>query len=367
MRSVAAAFKKARCQQTGSAHRRTARRCWHPEGKTASRLLDSAVMALEEERDLVVTFWGVRGSVPSPMGPQEVKAKIVWAIKAALHRDISNEDAAERYVDSLPEHIKGTYGGNTSCVQLQSGNTTIICDAGSGIRGLGMELMKGSFGQGTGTAHLFISHTHWDHIQGFPFFLPAYVPGNRMVVYSPLPDIKNRLETQQGPWYFPISLEAMEADLEFVCLSEGESVRIDDLRISYMRLNHPGGSFGYRFDGQEGALVYATDTALSNLSESEQKAFVAFLSQARIAVLDAQYTSEEAASRHDRGHSSLRKGIDLALLARVKTLVFFHHDPALDDLTLYERFQEACKYLESRRHDRTCFLIMAHAGLQLTV
>ena len=316
---------------------------------------------------MIIKFWGVRGSIPAPMGSPEIKAKILRALKGASSRNLSNEDAIERYVSGLPEYIAGTYGGNTSCVQLQAGNTTIIFDAGSGIRVLGMELMERNFGQGAGTAYIFLSHTHWDHIQGFPFFLPAYEPGNRIVVYAPHQDVQARLNTQQGPSYFPVSLEAMGADIEFVCLSEGETVTINDLRISNMRLKHPGGSFGYRVEKQELAFVYATDTALDDLSGSDQEEFVQFLSRAKVAVLDAQYTAEEPLTLQPWGHSSLHSAVDLGLQANVETLVLFHHEPALDDHALYERFQQACKYLDLKRQGQTCILIMAFEGLQLEV
>ena len=316
---------------------------------------------------MIITFWGVRGSIPAPMGAHEVKEKIGWAVKKALELNLAQEEAVEQYIDGLPEHIKGTYGGNTPCVQLQSGDTTIILDAGSGIRLLGMDLMKRDFGHGTGTAHVFITHTHWDHIQGFPFFLPAHVPGNRVVVYSPFSDIQHRIETQQGARYFPVSLEAMGAEIEFLSLSEGEIITIDDLSICSIRLNHPGGSFGYRIHKEEGTFVYATDTALDNLSAAEQERFAQFLSQANVAVLDAQYTAKEVATQNDWGHSSLCKAIDMALLAEVKTLVFFHHEPALNDHALYERFQRARRHLESKHESQQCSLIMAYEGLQLTI
>ena len=316
---------------------------------------------------MILKFWGVRGSIPAPIGPHEVKAKIVSALKGASDHDLENERTVERYVDGLPPHARGTYGGNTSCVQLQSGDTTIIFDAGSGIRALGMDLMEGRFGQGTGTAHLFLSHTHWDHIHGFPFFLPAFVPGNRIVIYSAFADVQERFKIQQAPSYFPVALEAMDADIEFFRVSEGETITIDDLSISNMELKHPGGSVGYRVEKQGAAFVYATDTALNNFSRPDQEKFIAFFSQAKVAVFDAQYTVREAVRKEDWGHSSPLTAVDVALRANIETLVLFHHEPTHDDRTLHEKFQRARKYLELKRQSQACTVVMAHEGLELAV
>ena len=316
---------------------------------------------------MVVRLWGVRGSLPTPLSTQEVKQKILFALTGASNPDIADGDAAKRYVESLPLHIKGSYGGNTSCVELQSGDSAIIFDAGSGIRPLGAHLMKGKFSKGRGTAYIFLSHTHWDHIQGFPFFLPAYVSGNRIIIYSPYPDIEQRVKSQQLYSYFPVSIEAMEAGIEFLPLSEGETVTIEGISISNIKLKHPGDSFGYRVEKKGRSFVYATDMALNNLSGSELKKFIAFVSHAKVAVFDAQYRTNEVLSKKDWGHSSPRMAIDVAIQANVETVVLFHHDPAHDDYTLYKKFQAALDYLSSKGQHNTCKVIMAYEGLQLTV
>ena len=316
---------------------------------------------------MLVRFWGVRGSIPTPLGAQQIQEKILWALKGASNSDIVDERAAEDYVERLPCHVKGTYGGNTSCVQLQSEDTTIILDAGSGIRLLGLHLMDGRFGQGGQTAHLFLSHTHWDHIQGFPFFLPAYVPRNRIIIYSPHPDIEKRFSVQQAPSYFPVSLKAMRADIEFVSLLEGENVAIDHVDVTNIKLNHPGGSFGYCVKEQDTTFVYATDTEFTNLSRSDMEKYIGFFSQAKILVFDAQYTLMEALDKEDWGHSSSLTGVDIAADAGVETLVLFHHEPTYDDQTLRDILHRTRKYAEVQGAGRACKVIMAYEGLELVV
>ena len=316
---------------------------------------------------MVVRFWGVRGSIPAPPGAQQVKEKVLRALKGITGSDIADERAIERYVESLPRHIKGTYGGNTACVELHSDDVTIIFDAGSGIRVLGQHLMDRKFGRGRGTAHLFLSHTHWDHIQGFPFFLPAYVRGNRIIIYSPHPNIEKRFSLQQEPSHFPVPLKSMHADIQFVSLEEEENVAIGHLDVKNIKLNHPGGSFGYRVSQEDKSFVYATDTDLTSLPEPEMERYIAFFSQAKVLVFDAQYTQMEALEKEDWGHSSSMTGVDIARDAGVETLVLFHHEPTYDDDTLWDILQRTRKYAQMKGLKQTKNVIMAYEGLELVV
>lgn len=316
---------------------------------------------------MIVRFWGVRGSVAAPLEGTQVKEKILWALKGVSGQHIADERAVEHYVEGLPPHIKGTYGGNTPCVELRAEDTTIIFDAGTGIRPLGLHLMSGRFGRGLGTAHLFLSHTHWDHIQGFPFFLPAHVPGNRIRIYSPHPNVEERFSMQQDPSYFPVPLKAMHADIEFVPLSHGQSVTVDAVKVTNIRLNHPGESFGYCVKKKDASFVYATDTAFANLSGSQMEKYMAFFSRAKVLVFDSQYTLKDAAEKEDWGHSSSLIGVDIARDAGIETLILFHHDPMHDDETLGDILQRTRAYAELKGADSTCEVVMAYEGLEFVV
>jgi phosphoribosyl 1,2-cyclic phosphodiesterase len=316
---------------------------------------------------MVVRFWGVRGSIPAPPGAQQIKEKILRALKGASGSDITDERAVEHYVERLPRHLRGTYGGNTSCVELHSDDVTIIFDAGTGIRVLGLHLMDRKFGRGTGTAHLFLSHTHWDHIQGFPFFLPAYVRGNRIIIYSPHPSIEKRLSLQQEHTHFPVPLKSMHADIQFVSLEEEESVAVGHLDVKNIKLNHPGGSFGYRVTKEGKSFVYATDTDLTSLPESEMERYISFFSRAKVLVFDAQYTQMEALEKEDWGHSSSMTGVDIAVDAGIETLVLFHHEPTYDDDTLWDILQRTREYAQMKGFKQTKNVIMAYEGLELVV
>lgn len=248
-----------------------------------------------------VKFWGVRGSVPTP-----------W--KEAMQ-----------------------VGGNTSCVQLiPRDQQLIILDAGTGLRMLGDEL-QGQKVEG----HLLLSHTHWDHIQGFPFFTPAYVPGNQFTIYGAnwsQKELKNILSDQMRAPYFPVELQNMGAQLKFVELQE-QSFQIDDIQISTRSFNHPGGVFGFRFEQDGKVLVFATDMEYTE-HNLDQK-LIDFAQGADVLIYDAQYTPAELAVKTGWGHSTHIAAAHLAKLAKINTLMLYHHDPSHSDQQLQQMESEA--------------------------
>ncbi|MFN2161727.1 MAG: MBL fold metallo-hydrolase, partial [Candidatus Promineifilaceae bacterium] len=179
-----------------------------------------------------VEIWGCRGSVPAPLTPSQVEEKIVQAIMQmpdpallGLQPGSSagiDETAVLRYVRGMGALNYGTAGGNTTCVEVRTGDKSraaakavTVIDAGTGIRDLGLEMLKGPFGRGEGEVHILFSHPHWDHIQGFPFFLPAYIAGNRIIIYS-VHDLEKALVDQQRYLNFPVPISSMEAAIDFV-------------------------------------------------------------------------------------------------------------------------------------------------------
>ncbi len=228
-----------------------------------------------------IRIWGAQGSLPSPLKPDAVKEKIIQAILEMPNLDTNNPDVVRAYVEDLPPLLRGTAKGNTTCVEVQAGGETLIIDSGSGIRDLGLELMKGPCGRGQGKLHILFSHSHWDHIQGFPFFIPTYIPGNQITFYS-IHNLELALTEQQRYLFFPVAidsaqaereLEQMEASLrqrygfinsmqaqrEFVRLEVGQSFSIGPVRINTSRNYHPGDAYGYRFEDQHSVFVCSGD------------------------------------------------------------------------------------------------------------
>lgn len=271
-----------------------------------------------------VRFWGVRGSYPVP-GPSTNR-----------------------------------YGGNTSCVHvLPDSGSVIIIDAGTGIRKLGKELMKGVAGQGKGMIHLLISHTHWDHIQGLPFFAPLHRKGNTIYVYSLHRNdthLKHVFRSATEDPYFPVSFDAAKATVEFVDLEVGSSFSIDDVEVECTRLNHPWIAMAYRLNADESSLVYVSDTAPfkdlllqqeyipappgpdasidpkdARLLGSMRKKVVHLCRSADMVIYDTHFTEQEYLSRPHWGHSAPVHALDLLTDAHARTLVLFHHAPEHGD------------------------------------
>jgi len=260
---------------------------------------------------LTVEFWGTRGSIATP-GP-------------------------------------GTtlYGGNTACVELRSGRDILVFDAGTGIRELGLALAK-EFRNRALTVHLFISHTHWDHIQGLPFFVPAYSPGTTLHVYGSTGQgrsLEALLHGQMQTDYFPVSLGDLVSSLH-VHEYRGEPFQIGEATVSATYLNHPGMTLGYRIERAGKTVVYATDhepyrttlevgsrqaEAGKQLGRVLDDAFVAFVKGADLYIGEAQYTDEEYPAKLGWGHSSLSATVEVALQGGVRALALFHHDPMHSD------------------------------------
>jgi phosphoribosyl 1,2-cyclic phosphodiesterase len=248
-----------------------------------------------------IRFWGVRGSIASP-GPET----------AAV-------------------------GGNTSCVEVVCGEQRLILDAGTGIRALGDALLK----QGRVEATLLLSHHHWDHIQGLPFFVPLYLPTTHISVVGPQTErhsMHDVLTHQMTAPVFPVRLDEVPARLETSEVKGGDRFGSGDVQIIVGKGNHPGGSLAYRIDYRGHSVVYATDTEHYSCVDP---ALCALAKNADVLIYDSQYTPAESRgdvgpSKVGWGHSTYEDGAKLAHAANVGRYVLFHHDPKRTDAGVHE-------------------------------
>jgi phosphoribosyl 1,2-cyclic phosphodiesterase len=242
-----------------------------------------------------VKFWGTRGSTPVPG-----KDTIV-------------------------------YGGNTTCLEidLNSGKKVII-DAGTGIRSLGSQFESRRERVDT---HLLITHIHWDHIFGFPFFAPIYEPSTRILVdgyNSCMKGLRYSFDNKMGDGFFPVRFEELKADIQFVDKLAHGRLEIDGTIIDSIPLRHPQGGLGFRFREGDKTLVFLTDNELDVKGESFSD-YIAFCQEADILIHDSQYIPEEISTHRGWGHSDYQSAIDLALNAHAKKLLLFHHAPERKD------------------------------------
>jgi phosphoribosyl 1,2-cyclic phosphodiesterase len=270
-----------------------------------------------------VRFWGVRGSIP------------------------------------VPGRTTSRYGGNTSCVEVRPrAGPPIIIDAGTGLRRLGKALMEEAFGQGRGKASILISHTHWDHVQGLPFFSPLYRAGNQVDIFARHRDthLEAVFSQQQGAPYFPVPMSAMQADMAFHELTEDARFELGRARVTSTRLNHPWTALAYRVEVDGAAIVYCSDTApftelllgrefvveppsLDTPPSPDVAAelarlragVVALADRADLLIYDTHFTYDEYLLRPHWGHSHPDDAIAIARDARVKRLCLFHHAPLRSD------------------------------------
>ena len=274
-------------RRAGAQQRRTARRPRVPRYGGA----------VAERSDFKVRFWGVRGSIAAP-GPATVK-----------------------------------YGGNTSCVEMRCGAHLLIFDAGSGIRALGNDLET----RGATDADMFLSHTHYDHLLGLPFFCPAFDAGNHFHVWAghlqPERTIESVLRAFMTDPLFPVPLDIFHARLTFHDFRAGEVlVPRPGITVRTASLNHPNRATGFRVEFAGKTACYVTDT--EHVPGAPDAAVLGLIDGADLVIYDATYTDQEFARYKGWGHSTWEEGVRLAKAARVKRLVLFHHDPSHDDIAL---------------------------------
>jgi phosphoribosyl 1,2-cyclic phosphodiesterase len=289
-----------------------------------------------------------------------------------MDRDLKTEEDIDDFVmKSLPFAVRGTYGGNTPCVEIGDEDGFVICDAGTGLRDLGTSLARRRENGDDSVPevfHLFLSHFHWDHIQGFPFFSHAFVPGVTVFIYGFHRDIEKVLALQQNPVNFPVALEDMGADIEIVTLDLEKEHEINGFTVRGFEQNHPGVSYGFSFEKKGKKVVYSTDAEHRYGAESEQcDPFIGFLKDAELLVFDAQYRLLDAIdAKKNWGHSSNLLGIEFAIRAGARRLCLFHHEHTSDDVALDRFLKDSMRYLAIHAKKNPPEIFLAYDGLELT-
>ena len=318
-----------------------------------------------------VRFWGTRGSIPVAITGDRIRQKIKRALQQANGRHFDSETAVEQFIETeLDFPTRHSYGGNSACVEIIGGTDYMICDMGSGLRGLGQQIMQDDGPSAPKTYNFFMSHVHWDHIMGFPFFAPAYLPGNTIRIHGghALTVLEEAFRRQQSDPCFPVDFSQLSATITFVHLEPGHWYDINGFRVQAKLQPHHGDSYGYRFEQAGKAVVYSTDGEHKMVSEADTEAMIAFYRNADLVIFDAMYSLADMITvKEDWGHSSNIVGVDLCLRARVKHYCMFHHEPVYDDETIHTVLQETIRYEEIAREGHALHISTAYDGLVLPV
>jgi len=295
-----------------------------------------------------VRFWGTRGSLPVALTSADIRDKVVMALMKASGRHFASMEEANVFAQKeLPFSLMNTFGGHTPCVELEAGGDEYyVCDLGSGARPFGVHVLARQHNQ-PATINVFMSHLHWDHIMGFPFFGPAYVPGMKIRIHGCHDVIEQAFRLQQAPPCFPVEFSELAADIEFIKLTPGETYQIGRMSVTPRLQLHSGDSYGYRFEAGGKSAVYSTDSEHKLEDRAEADQIAAFFKNADVVIFDAMFSLADAISvKADWGHSSNIVGVELCQMARAKRLVLFHHEPANSDATL------ECLLAETRRFEK---------------
>ncbi len=314
-----------------------------------------------------VSFWGTRGSLPVAADGAVIRDKIKRALVKADGRKFADAAALDRFIDSELEFpVRGGYGGNTSSVEIVGGDHYTLCDMGSGLRCFGQQALA-QHGPGRPQVYnFFMSHVHWDHIMGFPFFPPAYIPGNTIRIHGchSLAVLEEAFQRQHSDPCFPVHWQQLRANISFVRLEVDRWYDIGGLRVKAKLQPHPGDSYGYRFEKDGRSAIYSTDGEHKLKSEEETAAMVEFYRAADLVVFDSMYSLNDMMdAKADWGHSSNIVGVDLCLRAAVKHYCMFHHEPSYSDDTIYSVLGETRRYAEIAGENQSLQVSTAYDGL----
>jgi phosphoribosyl 1,2-cyclic phosphodiesterase len=317
-----------------------------------------------------IRFWGTRGSLPVSLTAADIKHKVVEALLAAAGKAFGARSEVESFVEhELPFAISHTYGGNSSCVEIDIGSSDyFVCDLGTGARPFGHHVIAKEGIRNPRTFHVFLSHLHWDHIMGFPFFAPAYLASSRIVIYGCHATVEEALRRQQSEPSFPVGFNQLAATIEFETLEPGTRRPIAGLGVTPKLQRHAGDSYGYRFDHNGKTVVYSTDSEHQPENTQSMLEFVEFFRDADLVIFDAMYSLADAVSvKQDWGHSSNIVGVELCQLARAKHLCLFHHEPVHSDATIASVLKETSRLEEITRQNHPLRISSAYDGMEIVV
>lgn len=319
-----------------------------------------------------IRFWGTRGSLPVAPHASTIADKVADALLHANGKSFTDKQAALDFARAeLPFAVSQGYGGSTSCVEVDvAKGAFVVCDMGSGLRELGLDTLRRlSDGNRPKEWHFFLSHLHWDHIMGFPFFVPAFVDGAKVIIHAGHTDAEEALRRQQEEISFPVPFDWLKADIEFRTLETGREYEIGELKVALIEQEHSHKSYGYRFRDANGrTAIYSTDAEYKIEKMEEESAMVDFIAGADLVIADTMYSLADSVSmKEDWGHSSNIVAVDLCHEGGAKRLALFHHEPTYSDADIQRMHGETIRYEELTRNGSELEVLCSYDGLCVEV
>ncbi len=293
-----------------------------------------------------IKLWGVRGSIPAPIHPKVLESQKRGLLRGFLESGRKDVSEIEGYLKEIPTTFLSGYGGNTLCVEVSVSGQSLIIDGGSGIRGAGLSLLAGPCGKGKGEVHIFFTHFHWDHLIGIPFFVPFYIPGNKIHIHSVQPDAERALRTLFQRPFFPKAYEELGATITYHILPPREPHVLEGISITPYQLDHPDPCWGYRLEADGKSYAHCVDTECKRFSVEALGPDLPLYEDTDLMLFDAQYTLLESIEKIDWGHSTANLGLDIAMSHGIKKVLFAHHDPAASEGKIHQAEEQTREYYE---------------------
>lgn len=294
-----------------------------------------------------VKFWGVRGSLPSAPAPVDWAYHIEGLLRSFFTSGFRDASQIPKFIQQMELPYVGGYGAATTCVELQSSKSQLIIDGGSGIRSLSEQIMTGTTGRLKGPFHIFMTHFHWDHVIGLPFFSPHFIPGTEIHYYAVQSDLEKIIRGLFSKPSFPVPFEALKAKIFFHTLEPRKSIKIEDFTVTPYELDHPDACWGIKVESGGKAYAHCVDTEGTRITREELGLDLPLYQNIDLMYFDAQYTLPELAEKANWGHSAAQVGLDIALRERVKRVLFAHHDPGARVDQVMELKRQTREYYES--------------------
>ncbi len=295
---------------------------------------------------LKLKFWGVRGSLPASPSPETWVGDFEKIMKSFFEKGYRDVSQVREFISTHTISQIGGFGCHTTCVEVNCGDQQIIIDGGSGIRNLGDMMMKGQAGKGKAVIHIFLTHFHWDHLIGLPFFAPHFIAGNEINYYAVQPELPEMVKIKFRRPMFPVPFESLGAKINFHILEPRKALQLGEMMITPYQLDHPDPCWGYKIESGGKAYAHCVDTEGTRTSRESLGADLPLYQGIDLMYFDAQYTLPELAEKANWGHSAAQLGLDLAFREGIKYVLFAHHDPGADTNQLYELKNQTREYYD---------------------